>query len=403
MPRTRPQDAPRHGTGVPPPMPSPTPAQAPAPAPSQVSAVRTAAPAEAPPLDAADELHPRLTFWQEPWVQNVLPLATSLALHIGLIVLGIVLVKTVPLVFRHPEEQVVPVDAAIVEGGEIGAIPNPGLGGDPNRPAASDQVPENSVSDGWNMKPSKSVENAVLGGAADTASDTVIGLGVNAALGKGSATGTGVGTGVGTGDGKQAPFGLPGGGSGIGPKAPFMGQGGNASTVAYVCDASGSMMGLPFDLLKIELRKAVDVLKVNQAFNIIFFQKGGFEALSKGSLAVANPNNKQKAYDFLQNLGLGSDSNPIPGLKAALAQKPQLIYLLTDGDFETGLSTVTNKQVIDELRRLNADKKTRINTIAFFSPDAPQSERKVCEDLLRTIASENGGKFKVVLTTDLQK
>ena len=32
--------------------------------------------------------------------------------------------------------------------------------------------------------------------------------------------------------------------------------------------------------------------------------------------------------------------------------------------------------------------------------DLPESERKPCEDCLRTIASENGGQFKVVLTSD---
>ena len=56
-----------------------------------------------------------------------------------------------------------------------------------------------------------------------------------------------------------------------------------------------------------------------------------------------------------------------------------------------------------EIRKLNSSKQTRINTIAFFSPSAPDSERKPCEDVLRTIASENGGQFKVVFTTDLTR
>lgn len=347
---------------------------------------------EPAPLEPASGPHGELSFWQEPWVQNVLPLATSLLLHIALIVLGIVLVKAVPLVFHHPEEQVAPVDATIADGTEIGALPNPGLGGDPNRPAASDQVPENSVSDGWNLKPSKSVEQAVLGGAGDTAADTVIGLGVNASLGKG----TGVGTGVGNGDGKQAPFGLPGGGSGAGPRAPFMGQSANATTVVYLCDASGSMVGIYFDLLRIELRKAVDALKPMQAFSVMFFQTEKAEALSN-KLLIANPANKAKAYEFLDNLTVHAQTDAIPGIRAAFAQHPQLIYLLTDGAFDD------NKAVIEEIRRQNVKKLTRINTIAFFSPEAMESERRACEDVLRTIATENKGQFKVVYTTDLQK
>ena len=78
-----------------------------------------------------------------------------------------------------------------------------------------------------------------------------------------------------------------------------MGVGGNAKTVAYVCDASGSMMGLPFDLVKMELHKAIDVLVPTQAFNVIFFQKGIAEPFSRDSLVVANPNNKDRAYKWL--------------------------------------------------------------------------------------------------------
>ncbi|MEO6435835.1 MAG: hypothetical protein ABIP55_08745, partial [Tepidisphaeraceae bacterium] len=283
-------------------------------------------------------------------------------------------------------------DATIVEG-DVGGIPNPGLDGDPTRAAASDLVPESTRSDGWNKQPSKSLQQAVLGGQGENAADTIIGIGAGKTIGQGKGTGVGSGDA----DGMSARFGVPGGGGGIGAKG-FMGVGsGNARTIAYVCDASGSMMGLPFDLLKIELKKAVDKLIANQAFNICFFQKGGSDPFSKQSLVMANGNNKSKAYEWLQQLTVASNSNPIPSLKLVFSQKPQLIYLLTDGAFDD------NDAVIGEIRRLNAEKKSKINTIAFFSPEAPASDRKVCEDVLRAIASENGGQFKVVLTTDLTK
>ena len=115
------------------------------------------------------------------------------------------------------------------------------------------------------------------------------------------------------------------------------------------------------------------------------------------TLTMANPNNKMKAYQFLQDLTVKSNSDPIPSIRAAFAQRPQLVYLLTDGAFED------NDAVVAELRKLNASKQTRVNTIAFFSPDAPPSDRKVCEDVLRRIATDSGGQFKLVLTTDLMK
>jgi hypothetical protein len=273
----------------------------------------------------------------------------------------------------------------------VGGVPNPGLDGDPNRPAASDLVPENTRSEGFNRQPSKSLQAVVMGGAGDTSADTIIGVGAGTSLGKGK----GMGIGSGEGDGASAGFGVPGGGSGLGPKSQFMGVGGNARTVAYVCDASGSMMGLPFDLLKIELKKAVEVLVPTQAFNVVFFQKGMAEPFSRDSRPMATPNNKERAFKWLSEETVASNSDPIPAIRLVFSQRPQLMYLLTDGAFDD------NDAVVVEIRKLNASKQTKINTIAFFSPNAPDSERKPCEDVLRTIASESGGQFKVVLTSDL--
>lgn len=343
-----------------------------------------------PALDD-EHVEPEVSFWQEPWVQNALPIVTSLLIHASLILLGLLTYQAIQQARTVTQEQVIVPDAAIVEG-DVGGIPNPGLDGDPNRPAASDLVPENTQSEGWNRQPSKSLQAAVMGGSGETASDTMIGIGAGQSLGQGKGTGVGSGDG----EGASAPFGVPGGGRGIGPRSPFMGVSGNAKTVCYVCDASGSMMGLPFDLLKIELKKAVEALVPSQAYNIIFFQKGGAESLSR-TLVVANPNNKQKSYTYLEQVTVGSDSNPVPSLRLAFAQKPNLVYLLTDGAFDD------NDAVVAEVKKLNASKQTRINTIAFFSPDAPQAERKACEDVLRKIASDNGGLFKVVYTTDLTK
>ena len=363
-----------------------------APAPPAQAAPAPAVPPAAPPLEGEEHVEPQISFWQEPWVQNALPFVTSLAIHVTLIVLGFLLIEPYIKANVVSQEQVIVPDAAIVEG-DVGGIPNPGLDGDPTRAAASDLVPENTRSDGWNKLPSQSLQAAVLGGSGETEASSMIGIGAGQSMGKGK----GIGVGSGEGTGASAPFGVPGGGRGIGPKSPFMGVSGNAKTVAYVCDASGSMMGLPFDLLKIELKKAVDVLQPIQAFNVVFFQKGGAEAFTKQAMVPANPSNKAKAFQWLSDMTVASNSDPIPSLKLVFQQKPQLMYLLTDGAFDD------NDAVIAEIKRLNAQKQTRINTIAFFSPDAPASDRKVCEDVLRRIAEENGGRFKVVLTTDLTR
>ena len=79
-------------------------------------------------------------------------------------------------------------------------------------------------------------------------------------------------------------------------------------------------------------------------------------------------------------------------LELAFKQKPQLIYLLTDGDFPD------NKAVLDRIRNLNKEKMVRINTIVFI--DVTNADKAIVE-LMKQIASENGGVFKVVSQNDL--
>ncbi|HSI35116.1 MAG TPA: VWA domain-containing protein, partial [Tepidisphaeraceae bacterium] len=214
------------------------------------------------------------------------------------------------------------------------------------------------------------------------------------AFGKGSGAGSGsgdkLGGGTGDGGGALAPFGVPGGGGGIGPKSPFMGVSGNAMKVVYLCDSSGSMM-TKFDTLRQELQKAVDGLRPVQAFDIIFFSEDSYIAYDK-QLMQAVPENKRKAYEFLEKTFCRGSSDPVPGIKAAFATNPQLIYMLTDGDFPN------NTAVIEEIRKLNQGRqqKVKINTIAFMD------RGEEYEKLLKQIADENGGMFKFVSDNDLK-
>ena len=340
-----------------------------------------------------DETVPQ-SFWQIPFVQDILPFITSLLLHIGLIALGILTYKAAQVMVQASKEPVIIPDATIIENAEVGGIPHPGLGGDETRDAAQDQfkdIPPDST--GIANKPSTSLQMALVGGGGGDNDDNAIAVGASGgAFGKGTGTGigsgTGVGSGTGDGGGPLAPFGIPGGGGGIGPKSPFMGVSGNAMKVVYLCDSSGSMMN-KFDTLRQELRKAADTLKPIQSFDIIFFSEDNFVALDK-QLMLATPEVKRKAYDFLDKTAPHGSSDPIPGLKAAFATQPQLIYMLTDGDFPN------NAQMLEELRKLNKDKKVKINTIAF----ADRGEEY--EKMLKQVADENGGLFKFVSDTDLR-
>jgi hypothetical protein len=356
-----------------------------------------------PPLDeSAQPIQsvvppPHLRFVQQPWVQNVLPLVTSIAIHLGLIIILVLVAKPIVNALRPAvQEQVLIPDAAFVEGAEAGGIPNPGLGGDPLREARQDKFADVATSsEGWADKPSQSLAQTMMsGGVGEQANDiSVIGLGANSGAGKGSGLGQGSGLGSGTGDGsgQLAPFGVPGGGGGVGPKFMKVGMGGNVRSIAFVCDASGSMMD-KMATLKQELKNTVDKLKPIQWFSVIFFADKQPQAMAQ-QLIAASPDNKRKAYDFLNTVTTAGATDPIPGLELAFRQQPQLVFLLTDGDFPD------NEAVLNKVRQLNASHKVKINTIAFVSEkDTDQAFIKVLTD----IAKENGGVFKKVSEQEVQ-
>ena len=74
-----------------------------------------------------------------------------------------------------------------------------------------------------------------------------------------------------------------------------------------------------------------------------------------------------------------------------IENRAQLIYLLTDGDFPD------NNAVLNRIRELNAQKKTKINTILFTN--AETADKGIIK-LLKEIADENGGVYKLVDTRD---
>src|SRR5688500_7575251 len=83
-----------------------------------LSGVMVDAGGDEPPLEHApaepSEISAPMTFWQQPMVQNVLPFVTSLAVHLGIILIGVLLFVP-PLRDRLlVEEQIIVPEAAIV-------------------------------------------------------------------------------------------------------------------------------------------------------------------------------------------------------------------------------------------------------------------------------------------------
>lgn len=326
---------------------------------------------------------PHKGFLDRPWVQKSLPLATSLTIHAALILLGYTFLQAAAVVMRSAtQEQIIIPDSTLAEAGPAGGIPNPGLGEDPNRATAQDAIAEVSAdSQGWAERPSQSLTRALVGETVD-GGESVISLGAGGAIGKLSGASAG-------GDaGQLAPFGIPGGGAGAtGPRVSFIGVGGNARRIVYLVDASGSMTDA-VDRLKAALVSSIDKLVPLQEFNVVVFRDEDVLVLNRGGLMRATTANKQKAFQWVaDNYYVSGKTDPMPAIKVSFSQRPELLYVLTDG-FDQIASFDDLKA---EFRKHNAGNAVKVNTLLIRSRNEPELER-----VMKEIADANGGVFKAV-------
>jgi len=99
----------------------------------------------------------------------------------------------------------------------------------------------------------------------------------------------------------------------------------------------------------------------------------------------ATERNKQLAFEFIDSIIPQGETDPAKALERAFAVGPELIYFLTDGEFD--------KAIVDRVDRLNAEGSVTIHTIGFMYRSG--------EPLLKEIAKRNNGNYKFVSEADL--
>src|SRR3954469_4571643 len=121
------------------------------------------------------------SFWQRPFVQDVLPLMTSLLLHGALIALGIITYRAVTVMIEVSKTPTVIPEYVTPINSDVSAIPQfRGLADDPTRRAEQDKipdVPENAT--GLSDKRSLAMTLTAAGGGAGENSDDAIALGLS--------------------------------------------------------------------------------------------------------------------------------------------------------------------------------------------------------------------------------
>ncbi len=163
----------------------------------------------------------------------------------------------------------------------------------------------------------------------------------------------------------------------------FFGTAAAGKSFVYVVDMSQSMEeGDRFRRAKAELKRSIGKLKPEQKFYVIFFNDQAFPMFfprPAQNLINATGSNRSKAARWINNLRPFSVTNPEPALQMAIEMKPDVIFFLTDGDFDIEVRESTMK----------ANKgRIVIHTIAFAS-DAGKL-------ILEQMAKDNGGTYRFV-------
>jgi hypothetical protein len=151
-----------------------------------------------------------------------------------------------------------------------------------------------------------------------------------------------------------------------------------ADSVAFVVDCSASMQGGRFARALEQLIKSVDQLAPDQQFFVVFFDQGVVPLFpgEPAQLATAEPSEKARFLKQVKSVGVGSGTNPESSLELAIGLNPDIIYLLSDGEFAPPRS-----EIVESLKR----QQIKVQTIAFETTSGRQ--------MLLDIAAETGGTF----------
>ena len=161
----------------------------------------------------------------------------------------------------------------------------------------------------------------------------------------------------------------------------------------YVFDRSGSMGGdgaASLKALKAELVASLKNLDTVHQFQIIFYNHRPVlfnPSGTPGKLAFATQRNKEEAQRFLDSIEAFGGTDHEAALRMATALKPDVIFLLTDGDEPK----LTPRQM-EKIERWAAG--IPINIIEFGPGPAPQSE-----NFLKELARRSGSQYIYIDTT----
>ncbi|HRH97344.1 MAG TPA: VWA domain-containing protein [Prosthecobacter sp.] len=148
-----------------------------------------------------------------------------------------------------------------------------------------------------------------------------------------------------------------------------------AESFVFVVDRSGSMSGGKLDEAKAQMHEIIEGrLKNGQGkrFAVVYFDDKKEEMSGAPGLLSLTAENVKKMRQWSDAVGPRGGTDPTDSMIAALDMKPQLIFLLSDGEF--------NNKIVDKIRAANVSKSIICSLAIWFDSTN-----------LRDIADQNKG------------
>lgn len=171
----------------------------------------------------------------------------------------------------------------------------------------------------------------------------------------------------------------------------FCGVEGGGNHFVYLVDSSASM-GEAFDSARRELLRSVDALQPQQRFYVIFFDaQSDYMRLSDPNQdepysMLATPQNKAALKRWAMQISPDRGKAPYEPLEFALELRPDVIFLLSDGEFPQGIEDLLREQ--NRVQNLFGDSHPIciVHTIGYHS--------KAGESRMKRIAVQNDGHYR---------
>ena len=182
-------------------------------------------------------------------------------------------------------------------------------------------------------------------------------------------------------------------------KMQFCGVDGGGNHFIYLVDSSGSM-GTGFPSARTELLASIDMLKPDQRFYVVFFDEEPANMRitnpneDEPTSVMATPENKQRLRRWAMTVEMNKGKAPYDSMEFALSLRPDVIFLLSDGEFPARMAELLRTQNHEENLFGESGPISIIHTIRYHGVEGQQGLN--AEKNMIVIAKENGGQYRHV-------